>query len=120
MCVRITKNDTEIKYNSKISLEKQLVDATLVSINCKKNADKDLDSFISEMSKLCQNGIHTNVEVKVTHADTIRGMKAKNQIKKLAKSLVLNDAIKLLVTTQRTMENSLEEMANICLRKNVE
>jgi hypothetical protein len=113
MCIRIVGLDSDKKYDSNKPLEEQIAGSQEVIINYDPK-DKDIDCFISEMERMCSQGISANIKVDVNHADVLNGMRAKKQVQRLHKDLDLNEAIKCLTNLQSKTDKVLTELSNFC------
>lgn len=117
MCVKIiAAAGTITKYDSKKPLEDQVKSDCQVVVNY-ESKDPDIEAFLDEMERLCKNGISTNIKVDVKHGNTVKGAKAKKQVRRLMKDLNLNEAIKILTTLNHSTNKTLEELANFCLKR---
>lgn len=115
MCIKILSDGLELKYDAAKPLEQQLLGCQKVVINYEPK-DPDMDSFLSEMERLCKNGITCDVSIDISHSNHINGAKAHKQLKRLRKDLDLNEAIKLLVNLHSATDIKLSEMAEFCKR----
>ena len=113
MCIKIIKDDLEIKYNPEIPIEQQLKGSEEIYIKY-DSSDKTIGRFLSEMEKICAMGLNLDVKINFTNNDSIQGAKTKRKIKKIKKDLNLNEAIKILAILQSKTDETLKELSNFC------
>lgn len=109
MCIKIGNK----KYDSSKPLEDQLVRASKVVIAYDPK-DPDMDKFIDEMERLAKTGISCNVNLILSHNNHIKGVKARDQLKRLQKDLTLNEAIKALVNIHSELDKRLASISVFC------
>lgn len=113
MCVKIVKEDLELKYDPEIPLEKQLEGSEEVFINYDSN-DDSITKFLSEMERVCSIGLDLNVKINFVNNNSIQGARSKRKVKKIKKDLNLNEAIKILVDLQSKTDKTLKELSAFC------
>jgi hypothetical protein len=111
MCVKLLKDDQILEYDCERPLTEQVNGVREVLVNYQPN-DKEVKSFLSEMQKCAKNGTNPNVKVRVEYNSLIDGYKTKKQFVKAMNDITLNEIIKLIALMQRSIDKSLEEIAN--------
>lgn len=113
MCVKILKENLELKYDPKIPLEKQIDGSEEIFINY-DSSDESISRFLSEMERICSIGLNLNVKINFVNENFIDGARTKRKIKKIKKDLNLNEAIKILTGLQSKTDKTLKELSAFC------
>lgn len=113
MCVKLLKDEQWIEYDCDKPLVDQIVKCSEILVNYKPK-DQEVEKFLTEMQKSAKNGLDLDVKIKVEYNDFLDGYKTKKQLIGAINDITVNQIIKLLVLTQRSIDKSLEELSVTC------
>lgn len=113
MCVKILKSNCQEIYDPAVSFKEQVVGADKIIVDYAKK-DKTIAHFIKELRNCKENGTKISAKIDVMHHDNIEGFKVKNAVNKIVDGMVLNEFIKLAVSSQKEIDQKLEDIQNIC------
>jgi cell fate (sporulation/competence/biofilm development) regulator YlbF (YheA/YmcA/DUF963 family) len=116
MCIKILQCNASLPYDATKPLDEQLKNAKEVVIDYDPK-DQDLEHFLQEMERLVKTGVSVNCDVSVDYNSSIRGMRAKKQVKRIKKDLDLNEAIKILVNIHSELDKQLEAISVFCRKR---
>lgn len=116
MCIKIVKSKEEFSYDVEKPLEEQIKGSKQVIINYDP-ADDSIDKFLTEIERLCKNGISAKLNIRFNHNNNLNGVKVRNEMIKLSKDLDINEVIKLMTLGYAEADKKLEEIVNCCNEK---
>jgi hypothetical protein len=111
MCVKIVNNSEEVPYDCSRPLEDQLNGAEQIVVNYEP-FDKSVDALLAEVERIARTGVDARLRIKVIHNDHIFGFNVKQKLKRATNNITLNEIIKLMVLTHRSIDRKLEDLAN--------
>lgn len=112
MCVEIIKADDQQSYKPELPFEEQIKGSVEVHIDCEPNCPK-VAAFFDEVEKVCKNGQSLPIQIKLIDNNSL---KLYSKTKKLNKDLLINDIIKQAVLLNKTADDKLKELSEICLK----
>lgn len=113
MCVKLLKAEKFIEYDYNTPLIDQINGCKEVLVKYQPN-DKEVEKFLLEMQKFAKTGFNPNIKIKVEYNDFLHGYKTKKQLTKAMNDISLNEVIKLVTLMQRSIDRTLEEIAQSC------
>lgn len=116
MCIKIVNNSTITAYREDLPLEAQILGAQEIIVDYSPQ-DSSIDTFLNEISRICESGNSLDLKINVIHNDNLMGAKAKKVVTKLEKQLQINEFIKNMVKLQQNADRELESIATLCLRR---
>lgn len=116
MCVKIVRLKETTEYDITRPLEEQIRGSKQIVVNYNPQ-DPAIDQFLSEVERLCKNGVSASMNIQFNHNNYLVGAKLGREVKKLAKDLDLNEVIKLMALSQADADKKLEEMSQLCSKR---
>lgn len=111
MCVKIVNASQEIPYDASRPLEEQITGCEQIVVNYEP-FDKNVEALVKEVERIARTGVDTKLIIKVNHNDHIFGFRVKQQLKRATSDITLNEIIKLMVLSHRSIDRQLEDLAN--------
>lgn len=111
MCVKIVQAHREVPYDANRPLEEQLQGCEQIVVNYEP-FDKSVDKLLSEVQRIARTGIDAKLTIKVIHNDNIFGFKVKQQLQRARNDITLNEIIKLMVLSHRSIDQQLQDLAD--------
>lgn len=110
MCVKIVNAHQEIPYDSSRPLEEQITGSEQIVVNYEP-FDKSVEALVKEVERMAKTGVDAKLIIKVKHNNHIFGFKVKQQLQRATNDITLNEIIKLMVLSHRSIDQKLEDLA---------
>lgn len=110
MCVKIVNAHQEIPYDSSRPLEEQITGSEQIVVNYEP-FDKSVEALVKEVERMAKTGVDSKLIIKVKHNNHIFGFKVKQQLQRATNDITLNEIIKLMVLSHRSIDQQLEDLA---------
>jgi hypothetical protein len=116
MCVKIIKNNIILEYDLDKDFAEQMQGSTQVVVNYRPQ-DEEIEHFLHEMQMCAATGMDPKLNIKIHYNDFLDGYKTKKKLKKALNDIDVNELVKLMVLSQVSADNKLEELSAMCLNR---
>jgi hypothetical protein len=113
MSIQIVRNKETVEFNPSIPFAEQVRNCKRIEIDCSKNPFM-VDIFLEQFERAIKMGMSFELNIKFKTNHTLDSYRKERQFDILNSHLVLNEAIRHMVSLQQTADQKLSELARMC------